>query len=48
MSILNIFKKKKDKIEISQEEKERLEKLDTIEDIQERYINLISDICYDI
>ncbi len=48
MSILNIFKKKKDKIEISQEEKERLEKLDAIEDIQERYINLISDICYDI
>ena len=48
MSILNIFKKKKDKIEIFQEEKERLEKLDAIEDIQERYINLISDICYDI
>lgn len=48
MSILNIFKKKKDKIEISQEEKERLEKLDSIEDIQEKYISLISDICYDI
>lgn len=48
MSILNIFKKKKDKIEISQEEKERLEKLDAIEDIQEKYISLISDICYDI
>lgn len=48
MSILNIFKKKKDRIEISQEEKERLEKLDAIEDIQERYISLISDICYDI
>ena len=48
MSILNIFKKKKDKIEISQEEKERLEKLDIIEDIQEKYIGLISDICYDI
>lgn len=48
MSILNIFKKKKDKIEISQDEKERLEKLDAIEDIQERYISLISDICYDI
>lgn len=48
MSILNIFKKKKDKIEISQDEKERLEKLDVIEDIQERYISLISDICYDI
>lgn len=48
MSILNIFKKKKDKIEIPQDEKERLEKLDAIEDIQERYINLISDICYDI
>lgn len=30
MSILNIFKKKKDKIEISQDEKERLEKLDAI------------------
>lgn len=48
MSILNIFKKKKDKIEISQEEKERLEKLDIIDDIQEKYISLISDICYDI
>lgn len=48
MSILNIFKKKKDKIEISQDEKERLEKLDAIEDIQEKYISLISDICYDI
>ena len=49
MSILNIFKKKKRyKIEISQEEKERLEKLDIIEDIQEKYISLISDICYDI
>lgn len=48
MSILNIFKKKKDKIEISQNEKERLEKLDAIEDIQEKYISLISDICYDI
>lgn len=48
MSILNIFKKKKDKIEIPQEEKERLEKLDIIEDIQEKYIGLISDICYDI
>lgn len=33
MSILNIFKKKKDKIEIPQDEKERLEKLDAIEDI---------------
>lgn len=48
MSILNIFKKKKDKIEIPQDEKERLEKLDIIEDIQEKYISLISDICYDI
>lgn len=48
MSILNIFKKKKDKIEISQDEKERLEKLDIIDDIQEKYISLISDICYDI
>lgn len=48
MSILNIFKKKKDKIEIPQDEKERLEKLDAIEDIKERYISLISDICYDI
>lgn len=48
MSILNIFKKKKDKIEIPQDEKERLEKLDIIDDIQEKYISLISDICYDI
>lgn len=48
MSILNIFKKKKDKIEIPQDEKERLEKLDIIEGIQEKYISLISDICYDI
>ena len=48
MSILNIFKKKQDKIEISQEEKERLKKVDIIDDIQEKYISLISDICYDI
>lgn len=48
MSILNIFKKKKDKIEISQDEKERLKKVDIIDDIQEKYIGLISDICYDI
>lgn len=48
MSILNIFKKKQDKIEISQDEKERLKKVDIIEDIKEKYIGLISDICYDI
>ena len=48
MSILNIFKKKQDKIEISQDEKERLKKVDIIDDIQEKYIGLISDICYDI